>query len=197
MQTLKNLSRLMAQYTRARNFFASLVLFILITGVMEVCPFGSVHLRSINNGVGMLDMLSGGYSPALVYNMFEQIGAAGRVGYAQLLGLDVLFALIYMCLLSLALTALLRWSGVKNAGLGLNLLPVLRSGLDLLENALLLTLLFSYPARLDPLVTLASSVTVVKWVVYIIILVLIAALSLYGSIKAILARIQSRVRPAA
>jgi hypothetical protein len=195
MQTIKTLSNRIVQYTNVRNFIVALVLFILITGTMEVCPFGSIHLRAISNGVGMLDMLSGGYSPTLVYSMFEDIGAAGRIGYAQLLGLDVIFALVYMCLLSLLTTLLLRGSGFANQWLLLNLLPVVRSGLDLLENALLLTLLFSYPAQLEHLVTLASSVTVAKWVVYIFILALIAMLGIYMTIKKILARLRSRALP--
>jgi len=197
MQALKNLANWIARHTNARNFIVALVLFILITGSMEVCPFGSIHLRSISNGVGMLDMLSGGYSPTLVYSMFERIGEAGRIGYAQLLGMDVIFALVYMCLLSLLTTLLLRGSGFANQWLLLNLLPVVRSGLDLLENALLLTLLFSYPARLELLVNIASLLTIAKWVVYITILALIAVLGIYAAFKNILARIQSRETPSA
>lgn len=196
MQTLKNLSNWIAQYTNARNFILTLVLFVLITGTMEVCPFGSIHLRAISNGVGMLDMLPGGYASPQVYGMFERIGEVGRIGYAQLLGLDVIFALVYMGLLSLLTTLLLRGSGLT-PWLLLNLLPVVRSGLDLLENSLLLTLLFSYPARLELMVNLASSVTISKWVVYIAILALTSALSIYAAIRNILTRIQSRATPEA
>jgi hypothetical protein len=197
MNSLRKLSVLIEKYTNIRNFVVMLVLFVLVTGTMEVCPFGSVHLRNINNGVGMLDMLSGGYSSSLVYSMFERIGEAGRISYAQLLGLDVVFALVYMCLLSLLTTLLLRGSGIDNQWKLLNLLPVARSGLDLLENSLLLALLFSYPARLDLLVNIASAVTITKWVIYIIILALLAVLGIYAAIKKILARFWPCATPGA
>lgn len=195
MNTLRKLSVLIEKYTNIRNFVVMLVLFILVTGTMEVCPFGSVHLRNINNGMGMLDMLSGGYSPSQVYGMFERIGEAGRIGYAQLLGLDVVFALVYMCLLSLLTTLLLRGAGIGNQWLLLNLLPVVRSGLDLFENSLLLTLLSSYPVRLEVLVNIASLVTISKWVVYSVILALLAILGIYAVIKNILVRTRSRAAP--
>lgn len=195
MNNLRKLSVLIEKYTNTRNFVVMLVLFILVTGTMEVCPFGSVHLRNINNGMGMLDMLSGGYSSPLVYSMFERIGEAGRIGYAQLLGLDVVFALVYMCLLSLLTTLLLRGAGIGSQWLLLNLLPVVRSALDLLENGLLLTLLFSYPARMEVLVNIASLVTIAKWVVYCVILALLAILGIYAIIKNILMRTRSRATP--
>lgn len=192
MNSLKALSKWVEKYTNTRNILIALVLFILITGTMEVCPIGSVHLRSINNGIGMLDMLSGGYSPTQVYGMFARIGETGRVGYAQLLGLDVIFAIVYMLLLSLLLTLLLRWSGLTDRWMLLNLLPVLRSGLDLLENGFLLTLLFSYPTQLDLMVKIASTVTVTKWMVYILILTLLLAFGIYAAFKNILTRLWFR-----
>lgn len=197
MNSLRKLSVLIEKYTNIRNFVVMLVLFVLVTGTMEVCPFGSIHLRSVSNGVGMLDMLSGGYSSSLVYSMFERIGEAGRIGYAQLLGLDIVFALVYMCLLSLLTTLLLRGSGIGKQWILLNLLPVARSGLDLLENGLLLTLLFSYPVRLELLVNIASTITIAKWVVYFIILALLAVLGIYAAIRNIVVRTRSRATPGA
>jgi hypothetical protein len=138
-----------------------LFLLIAILVLMERGPFGSGKLKALSGGMGMLDMMFG-YSAELAYGMLDRIGVLGRELYTKLLGLDFLFAAVYMALQSLLITALMKKANLGGRWQALNLLPVLRSALDVAENCLLLYVIASFPARHGTMVSAASAVTIVK-----------------------------------
>jgi hypothetical protein len=165
MNVITKLSKGMQRFANRNSILPLAVTFIAIVTVMERGPFGSVRLKELSGGIGMLDMLFG-YNQVQVYDLLGSIGTAGRGIYIHLLGLDYIFAVVFMLLQSLMITSLMNRAGVNGRTRLLNLLPFLRSGLDILENCLLLVLIFNYPVKFPILVGAASTVTMLKWVVY-------------------------------
>lgn len=182
METLTRISDSLQKYTTRYYIIPLVVLFAILAVTMERCPIGTLRLKELSGGVGMLDMQHFGYSETTAYGMLAQIGPAGRTLYAQLLGLDVVFAIAYMLMQSVLLTNLLHRANITGRWKRLNLLPWLRSGLDLLENGALLGLIANFPARLSGLVFLASTLTQLKWLVYGVVIVLLFALGAWTSI---------------
>ncbi|MDD1718490.1 MAG: hypothetical protein LUQ25_00390, partial [Methanoregulaceae archaeon] len=58
---------------------------------------------------------------------------------------------------------LARWLPADSPWTGLNLLPVFGATADYLENAGVITLLLTYPARLDPVALFTSAMYVIKF----------------------------------
>jgi hypothetical protein len=183
METLTRLSNSLQKYTTRYYIIPLVILFAILAVTMERSPIGTLRLKALSGGAGMLDMLQFGYSETTAYGVLAQIGPAGRTLYAQLLGLDVVFAIVYMLMQSVLLTNLLRRANVTGHWRLLNLLPWLRSGLDLLENGALFGLLSSFPARLSALVFVASTLTQLKWLVYGVVIVLLLALGVWTSMR--------------
>jgi len=137
----------------------------------------------------MLDMQFG-YSQLQVYDMLASIGTAGRQLYSRLLGLDFLFAVIFMFLQSLLLTVLLRKAAANQYLQKLNMLPFVRSALDIIENVFILVILFNYPTHYLTIVRISSMVTILKWIVYYAIIAVAFMLGSLISYQAILTKVQ-------
>ncbi|MCX7709142.1 MAG: hypothetical protein N2484_04765 [Clostridia bacterium] len=127
-----------------------------------------------------------GYSQTHVYDMLDRVGAAGRELYMGFLTLDFVFIVVFMFLLALLLTFLLEKAAVNSRMKILNLLPVIRSGMDAIENCLLLLVIFNYPVKLPIIVAISSMATILKWVSLVAILALIVILMIRIAWKAIL-----------
>ncbi len=166
MKTLKTLSTTLQRYANGRNLMVMFFLFFLLATPMRYGPFGEYKMKELNHGEEMLDMRAQGYSVVQANAMFENIGAAGRVSYTMLLGLDVIFAVVYMLFQSLLITYLLQKLGAGNPWMLLNLLPFVRTGLDLLENGLILTMIVNFPVQMPLVAAFSSFATVSKMVVY-------------------------------
>lgn len=176
MKLLSQFSNRIQKYATRNNIIAIFILFVLIIAIMQ----GNTNkLKELNNGLGMLDMSYFGYSPTPVYEMFATIGLPGREIYTRLLGMDYIFAIIYMFFQSLMITRLLNKANVNAPWKMLNLLPFLRSGLDVIENCLLLTIILQYPGEYPILVLLSSAITTLKWVVYALVLLTLFSLGGY------------------
>lgn len=184
MNVLNNISNEIKRFANKKYIIPALVLFIIMLVLMERSPIGSIELKELNAGIGMLDMQFG-YSPILAYNMFEQIGSTGRELYSKLLGLDFIFSVVYMVLQSLLITALMRKTSLSARWGKLNLLPFARTVLDFAENGLLLFLLASFPAKHMATVEISSVITIVKLVInygYIAIVFTMGALTTRQSV---------------
>ncbi len=188
MKTLIRFSNGLQKFASVRYILPLLAVFFLLVSLMDFGPDGQRALRQINHGAGMLDLEKSGYSPDQAYAMFARIGDAGRGLYTRLLGLDYPFAIVFMVLQSLLITRLMQRAEIHGRWGLLNLLPYLRSGLDLIENCLLLALLFSYPVQLPLIVRIASLVTTTKLVIHSHIMVLVMALGMYTGAKSALSQ---------
>lgn len=120
------------------------------------------------------------YTPDELYAQVATWGASGRQQYINFrLGLDIGFALTYAAFLITVTSVALRraWPGDARRR-RLNLLPLLPMACDLLENVLGIGLVAAFPARLDALAWLTTSVTALKWVSLVVAhLVMVYALS--------------------
>lgn len=179
MKMFRTLSRSIQPYANTRYILPVLGVFVMVLVVLELSPIGAVRLAAISGGQGMLDMQFG-YSAGQAYAMFAEIGETGRQLYVRLLGLDGLFTVVYMVLQALLITALMRKTRVPEQWITLNLLPLVRCVLDIVENILLCYVLIRYPAQYHGLVAACSWVTSIKLALhygYIGIMFLLGALS--------------------
>lgn len=183
MKFLAKASDAVQRFATKKYIIPIFALFIIITGAMDRGPISSAALKELSGGQGMLDMNYFGYSWQLVYGMLDTIGLAGRQIYAKLLGLDFIFAIVFMLFQSLMLTALLKRAQVQGTLRLLNLLPFLRSGLDFIENGFILTIILNYPLQMPLAVELSSAVTVLKFITYGIIIASLFLLGAYTSFK--------------
>lgn len=130
---------------------------------------------------GMLDTRLS-YSPAEAYQALEAYGPTGRAQYVRTTALlDFVFPVIYGLLLGLlAARGLARaFPGKPRMG-WLALLPLAALLFDWLENGSVLALLLTYPQRLDGLAAAAGVFTLLKWITFVL-SVLIAAGSLLAA----------------
>ena len=146
MNVPTKISGRLTKYANRRYILPLLGLLILILIAMERGPFGSEKIKQLSGGAGTLDMTFG-YSTAQAYSLLDRIGSAGRELYVRLLGLDFLFAVVYMALQALLVTALIQKAKLGARWEKLNLLPFLRSALDVVENTLLLGLIAGFPGQ--------------------------------------------------
>lgn len=178
MNALKGLSDGIARQTTLKRVILFALVFVAILAVMEASPIGTGALKAASGGQGMLDMRFA-YSSDTVRRMFDALGANGSLLYERLLALDVIFAFAFMAFQALAMSALIRRAAAPAPLMRLNLLPSLRCALDLIENALLMTMLAPYPsaassgrAGILAIAPVASAVTSAKWIVYYAIIAL-------------------------
>jgi hypothetical protein len=186
MNKLLDFSNGLQRFTTRRYILPLFILLVIVLAFMEVSPIGSARLKALSGGTGMLDM-EFGYSPAQVYGFLDRIGDAGQQIYKALLGLDYLFAVVFMLLQALLITNLLQRAGINHSGLQLlNLLPFVRSALDALENCFLLAILFQYPVQLPALVAASSALTITKLVMHRVIIALTFSLGAWISMRTML-----------
>ncbi|MDD1718398.1 MAG: hypothetical protein LUO88_04905, partial [Methanoregulaceae archaeon] len=90
---------------------------------------------------------------------------AGRAfDLTHIVPLDLVFPFSYALFLSVAISwVLYRWLPKESPWIGLNLLPVIAGTADYFENAGVVTLLLTYPARLDPVALFTSAMYAVKF----------------------------------
>ena len=104
-------------------------------------------------------------SPQQVYAVLDALGVAGRAfDLTRIVPLDLVFPFTYALFLSAAISwVLTRWLPKESPWIGLNLLPVIAGTADYCENAGVITLLLTYPARLDPIAVFTSTMYVIKF----------------------------------
>lgn len=142
----------------------SLVFFLVMTVLINGRPFGLARLLEITGGATILDMTFT-TSPDQVYATLGALGEAGRAfDLAYIVPLDMVFPLSYALLLAVAISWLLfQILPAQSPWMRANLLPVIAGAADYCENACVIALLLSWPARLDPVAVLASVMYVVKF----------------------------------
>ncbi len=161
MNTLDSISDGMKRFANRRYILPLLIVLIPILFFMERGPFGSAAIKALSGGSGTLDMTFG-YSASQAHGLLARIGREGRQIYTKLLGLDFLFAAVYMMLQSLLITALMNNANLPTRLEKLNLLPFLRSALDTAENCLIMILISGFPSFHPTVAVVASGITVIK-----------------------------------
>lgn len=181
---LRRLSRAISRIATGKSLAASLVLWIVFLVLINGAPFGIAKLQEITGGATILDMqfTSG---PDQVYAVLDALGEVGRAFYlTHIVPLDLVFPFAYGLFLSLAISwVLLRFLPADSPWLFLNFAPVAAAAADYCENAGVLTLLLTYPARLDPVAMWTSGMYVIKFAFSVLsFTTLFAALAVWAAI---------------
>jgi hypothetical protein len=95
-----------------------------------------------------------------------------------------IIVVIVMFLQSLIITFLLEKAHFSESFKILNMLPFVRSLMDIIENCFILGFIFNYPVRVPALVRISSVFTNLKWVTYGLIIALLILLLLIIMFKA-------------
>lgn len=141
-------------------FFVLLVVFNILMNAPDL-PFSAAQLEQVSGGYGPLDVTFG-YSNAYVGQAIAAYGEVGKAIYARYQLLDVFFPAIYALFLG---GLLFRLFGKRRGILALAYyLPFLGATLDYIENALLFGLVRAYPNVPAALVSVASTITTIKFI---------------------------------
>lgn len=109
--------------------------------------------------VGPID-LTFGFNPQRTLTMIADYGPAARIAYAQIeLTTDLIYPLVYSLLLALMLTMLFR----NKPNRLFVVLPFFTLLFDYLENAAIVTLLYTYPTQSTGVAVLCELVKLAKW----------------------------------
>jgi 2-alkyl-3-oxoalkanoate reductase len=118
----------------------------------------SPNFKRLTGGLPIFDMRFG-YSAATASQFIDVIGARGRAAYLKFIWSVDLFAPI---LFGAFLSGAIRRTPLRR----LNVLAFLAAAFDYAENIAVTILLLQYPAGVRLIVPIASTLTMVKWVLY-------------------------------
>lgn len=146
-------------------------------------PAAYARIQANPSGAGPLDVLYS-FTPDEAYSRIEAYGADIRRFYALVeVTVDLAFPVLTAFLLScLALFFFRRGASPSRSIRYLALVPFGAMAADLLENTGIVTLLLSYPSRLDAVARLTSGFVSLKWV-FIGANVLVVLLAVAGAVK--------------
>ncbi len=158
------LSRAIRRIATGKVVLGALILWLVFLYLINGRPFGIAQLLEITGGATILDMtFTTGPDP--VYAVLDALGPAGRAfDLTRIVPLDLVFPFTYALFLSVGISwAMSRWIAGESPWFLLNLAPVAAGAADYCENAGVITLLLTYPARLDPVAFFASSMYAIKF----------------------------------
>jgi len=158
------LSSAIRRTATAKAVAGSLGLWIIALSLINGRPFGLARLQEITGGPTILDMTFT-TGPDSVYAVLGALGDAGRAfDLTHIVPLDLVFPFTYALFLALGISwGLSRLLPEDSPWLLLNLAPVLAAAADYCENAGVIALLLTYPARLDPAAWFVSIMYVIKF----------------------------------
>ncbi len=143
------------------------LLFSLIAMVACGLGFSELHMRL---GASIIDVMRGGYDADTLQERFLIYGEAGRALYAcAALSLDVVYPLAY----STFFACLIVMGAVNSRARYLVILPIVVALVDVGENISIYLLLTNFPDITAAQIARASSLTVVKW--WMVVLMLLVA----------------------
>ncbi|HOX35448.1 MAG TPA: hypothetical protein P5217_06085 [Methanoregulaceae archaeon] len=148
-----------------RNILLSFALWLFMLILIWGKPFGIAQLQDLTGGATILDMTFT-TSPQQVYAVLDALGPAGRsFDLTRIVPLDLVFPFAYTLFLSVAITFFLARSLPRESPwFRLNLVPLIAGAADYGENAGVIALLLSYPARLDIVAIWTSAMYVIKFI---------------------------------
>ena len=182
MKMLNRLSDRAYSYASKQAFF---FLFFFLAVILITMQFGTNGMKKFDSAAEMLDMNKFGYTVTAVYGLLTRLTATGRLIYIQQLGIDILFTVVFALFQCMMISSLIQRSNASERFKTLNLLPFLRGFLDLVENSLLLAIIFRFPVENPGLVTAASTVTIAKWIIYYLVMAVLFSLGFYLTSKSL------------
>jgi len=137
-------------------------------------PFSAARISAVSGGEKTLDAMFA-YSPSEGAAALAALGSEGRRHYNYLQIADLAFPLSYAAALS---SAIFAWFH-KRWALALACVPIVAAAFDYLENAAVFVALRTYPNPSRAALLGASAAGVVKWISFVLALVLCAGGGLY------------------
>ena len=158
------LSRTIRRIASGKTVLVSFVLWLITLVLINGRPFGLAQLHDITGGATILDMTFTS-NPDQVYSVLSSLGDAGRMfDLTRIVPLDLIFPFTYGIFLALGISwGLSHLIPEDSPWLLLNLAPVFAAAADYCENAGVITLLLTYPVRLDPVAWYVSIMYTVKF----------------------------------
>ena len=137
------------QVTTGPRAILALAAFFILGYLINGRPFGIAELKSITDGVGILDM-EFLYSPDQAYAHLAAMGEAGRAfELTHIIPLDLLLPAVYATAYALIITWLLhRWLPAESGWHRLNVVPLIGGICDYCENLGIIAMLLAWPAQL-------------------------------------------------
>jgi hypothetical protein len=162
--TACRISYILRSMATGKALLGSLGLWLMTGALIYGKPFGIAQLQEITGGTTILDMTFT-TNPDQVYAVLAALGEAGRAfDLARIVPLDLAFPFTYALFLALGISwAFSRLLPEGSPWFLLNLAPVLAAAADYCENAGVVTLLLTYPARHDPVASFVSIMYCVKF----------------------------------
>jgi len=141
-----------------------LVILILISAlmIMEKIKLGFLVY---SNGAKTLDMRFG-YTATDVFKLFTTLGVGGRSIYVKYLCDDFIFIASFAIVQNYILKVAIGKEMLNSKWSALLSIAYLRAFFDVTENIIILSLLNNFPVVLSSLVTVASSITRLKFIAY-------------------------------
>ncbi|AZV57871.1 hypothetical protein [Clostridium sp. AWRP] len=141
-----------------------LVILVLVSALVIMRKIETGFLI-YSNGANVLDMRFG-YSASDVFQLFTTLGAEGRSIYVKYLLDDFIFTVVFAIVQNYILKFIMGKAVLNSKWHVLLYIAYLRAFFDVIENIIILILLNSFPSMLLSLITAASSVTRLKFIVY-------------------------------
>ncbi len=152
---LDNLTNILGKLATRKNIIIFLILMIVANVV--VIPLIYPQFETLD--------LQSSYTPDGAFNLISSYGAQGRLYYAVIeLTLDLVYPLISALLFSLVTAYTFRRIFPLQSKLQyLALVPLVVMLVDYLENISIVTMLFSFPQKIDPIAQAANLFTITKF----------------------------------
>jgi hypothetical protein len=146
--------------------------------LMMGTPYGVAAIREYSGGVGPIDTTVN-YSPGYVYQLMDDLGAAGREAYRRFVLFDLVYIPIYAAFMGIGLNLFMRELGLTDSRLyAWRLLPVYAGIADFGEEISLLAVLANFPDRLDGVVEFMNLFTLAKLALFSLSVLMLAVLSI-------------------
>ncbi len=162
MENMKRLLDTLDRISTSRNLIIG-----IISAIVVVSAMGTLTQTLVYNVYGDANMpdTNFGYTFAQIQEAFNTLGSEGLQIWLQVHMLDLLFPLTYAFSMAFGILMELRSSLPEKESLRMiALLPLSAALADYLENALIASQAIAYPVLSEPVIAMASLVTITKWI---------------------------------
>ncbi|WP_433944193.1 hypothetical protein [Paenibacillus sp. SN-8-1] len=172
---MKTENKLFSQGRIAVSLFFLTILAMFVINVVPV-PNSAAYIQELSEpGAHLPDTLFY-YDSHRLYDALISLGVPGREAYrAFLLTFDAVFPVLYSSALALSIWVLLRLAAPRSTYTAkLYFLPLLAGLFDYMENMSMLMILHYYPEHLVTWPTIAGCLTLAKWLISFISVMILA-----------------------
>lgn len=146
-----------------KTFIIRVLVILILISALAIMSKIELGFLAHSNGAKTLDMRFG-YNAADVFKLFTSLGTDGRLIYVKYLCDDFIFTVSYALVQNYILKFVMGKVMLNSKWSVLLAIAYLRAFFDVTENIIILVLLNSFPSMLLSVITVASSVTRLKFI---------------------------------